>query len=104
MATGERRDELATIRLLGGSAWQTTRMVVLELVAVLGVAVVAGAVVAGVSVVGVPDGVRGFPLVVPPELAGGLPAGAAVLGLLAAAVAARLALRATPATALRVKE
>jgi putative ABC transport system permease protein len=104
MATTERRDELATIRLLGGSAWQATRMVALELVAVLGVAVVAGAVVAGVSVAGVPDGVRGIPLVVPPELAGGLPAGAAVLGLLAAAVAARLALRATPATALRVKE
>jgi putative ABC transport system permease protein len=104
MATTERREELATIRLLGGSAWQATRMVALELAAVMLVAVAAGAAVAAISVVGVPQGVRGIPRVVPPELAGGLPAGAALLGLLAAAVTARLALRATPATALRVKE
>jgi putative ABC transport system permease protein len=104
MATSERREELATIRLLGGSAWQATRMVALELAVVLLAAVAAGAAVAGIAIHGVPDGVRGIPLVIPPELAAGLPAGAALLGLLAAAVTARLALRATPATALRVNE
>ena len=33
MATGERRDELATIRLLGGTGGQAMRMIALELVA-----------------------------------------------------------------------
>ena len=96
MATGERRAELATLRLLGGTPWQATRMIVLELAPVMLVALVAGATAAAVSVVGVPDGVRGIPLVIPVAVTGGLLAGTALLGLAAGAVSARVALRASP--------
>ena len=47
MATGERRAELATIRLLGGTAGQATRMVALELAPVMVVALSAGAAIPG---------------------------------------------------------
>ena len=97
MATAERRGELATIRLLGGTAGQATRMVALELAPVVLVALLAGAAIAGVAIMGVPNGVRGIPLSVPAALAGGLAAGAALLGLAAGAVTARLALRTSPA-------
>ena len=96
MATGERRAELATLRLLGGTPWQATRMIVLELAPVMLVALVAGAVTAAVSVAGVPDGVRGIPLVIPVAVTGGLLAGTALLGLAAGAVSARIALRGSP--------
>src|SRR5215208_1023063 len=86
MTTTERRDELATIRLLGGTAGHATRMVVLEMVPTMIAALGAGAVVVAVAVAGVPRGVSGFGLVVPLQLALGLAAGAAVLGLLAATV------------------
>jgi hypothetical protein len=58
----------------------------------------------GVSIDGVSDGVRGIPLVVPTTVAGCLRAGAAVLGLAAAAITARIALRASPAAAKRAQE
>ena len=64
----------------------------------------AGATIVAVAVMGVPRGVTGFPLAVPLELAGGLAAGALVLGLLAAGVTTRLALRASPAEAMRAME
>ena len=65
MAMSERGAELATIRLLGGTAGQTTRMIALELAPTMLVGLVAGAAVAGLAIIGVPDGVRGIPLVVP---------------------------------------
>ena len=101
MTTTERRDELATIRLLGGTAGHATRMIVLEMVPTVVVALGAGAAIVAVAVAGVPRGLTGVPLSVPLELAGGLTAGAALLGLLAAAVTARLALRASPVEAMR---
>jgi putative ABC transport system permease protein len=104
MAIGERRSELATIRLLGGTAGQTTRMVLLELAPVLLVALLAGGAIAAAAMSGVPAGVRGFPLVVPVTVIGGLLGGTAVLGLAAAAVSGRLALRASPAAAMRAQE
>ena len=104
MTTTERRDELATIRLLGGTAGHATRMVTLEMLPTVVAALGAGAAIVAVAVAGVPRGLTGFPLVVPLELVGGLAAGAAVLGLLAAAVTTRLALRASPAEAMRSKE
>ena len=104
MTTTERRGELATIRLLGGTAGHATRMVTLEMLPTVVAALGAAAAIVAVAVAGVPRGVTGFPLVVPTQLAGGLVAGTAVLGLLAAAVATRLALRASPAEALRSKE
>ena len=104
MTTTERRDELATIRLLGGTRGHATRMVTLEMLPTVIAALGAGAAIVAVAVAGVPRGLTGFPLVVPLELTGGLAAGAAVLGLLAAAVTTRLALRASPAEAMRGRE
>jgi putative ABC transport system permease protein len=104
MATSERRTELATIRLLGGTTGQATRMIALELAPTVLVGLLAGAGVATLSVMGVPQGVRGIPLVVPVAITLALPAGAAILALMAGAVTARLALRASPAQALRAQE
>ena len=104
MATAERGSELATIRLLGGTPGQVVRMLALEMAATVGVALVAGAAVVWVAVGGVPRGVTGVALVVPEQLAVGLVAGIAGLGLAATIVAARLALRVTPLAALRVRE
>ena len=104
MATAERGGELATIRLLGGTPAQVVRMLALEMAATVGVALAAGAAVVWVAVAGVPRGVTGVALVVPEQLAVGLVAGIAGLGLAATVVAARLALRVTPLAALRVRE
>ena len=104
MATGERRAELATIRLLGGTPGQATRMIALELAPTLAVALVAGAAIAGLAMYGVPHGVRGIPIVVPAAIVAGLLAGATGLALAAGAVAARFALRASPAAAMRTLE
>jgi putative ABC transport system permease protein len=104
MTTTERRDELATIRLLGGTAGHATRMVTLEMVPTVVAALGAGAAIVAIAVAGVPRGLTGLQLVVPPELAGGLAVGALVLGLLAAAVTTRLALRASPLAAMRGRE
>ena len=104
MTTTERRDELATIRVLGGTAGHAMRMVALEMLPTVIVALGAGAAIVAVAVAGVPRGLTGFPLVVPLDLTAGLAAGAALLGLLAAIVATRLALRASPAEAMRGRE
>ena len=104
MATAERRGELATLRLLGGTRRQAIRMVALEFAPVVVVGLVAGGAVAAISVLGVPDGVRGIELSVSATLVAGLAAGAALLGLAAAAVTARQAIRVSPLAAMRVKE
>ena len=105
MTTTERRDELATIRLLGGTPGQAMRMVTLEMLPTVISALVAGAAIVAVAVAGVPRGITGVPLDVPLALIGALGAGAAaMLGMLAAAVTTRLALRASPAEALRAKD
>ena len=54
--------------------------------------------------IGVPNGIRGIPLVVPVAAVGGLLMGTVGLGLATGAVAARLALRASPASAMRAQE
>ena len=104
MTTTQRRDELATIRLLGGTPGHAIRMVMLEMLPTVIVALAAGAAIVAIAVAGVPRGLTGFPLVVPPALTGGLATGAAVLGLMAAAVTTRLALRASPLEAMRGRE
>ncbi len=101
MATAERRGELATIRLLGGTTGHAIRMIVLEMVPTVLVALGAGAAVVAVSVYGIPSGLTGVPLAVPVPLVAGITVGAAVLGLLAALVATRIALRTSPAEAMR---
>jgi putative ABC transport system permease protein len=104
MATSERRAELGTIRLLGGTGFHAVRMIAIEHAATVIAALAAGAVIAGVSINAVPDGVRGIPLVVPATVVGGLVAGAAVLGLAAAAITTRIALSASPTAAMRAQE
>ena len=51
-----------------------------------------------------PEGLTGFPLVLPLQLALGLAGGAVLLGMLAAMVTTRLARRVSPAEAMRAKE
>ena len=104
MATGERRQEMATIRLVGGTPGQITRMAALEMLPTIAVAVAAGAAVVAVAVAGVPRSVSGVPLEVPLTLTAGLLGGAALLGLLAGVVTSRLALRSSPAEAMRARE
>jgi putative ABC transport system permease protein len=104
MTTTERRDELATIRLLGGTPGHAIRMVTLEMLPTVITALAAGAAIVAVAVAGVPRGITGVPLDVPLPLIGALMAGATVLGVLAAAVTTRLALRASPVEAMRGKE
>ena len=71
MATAERRGELATIRLLGGTTGHAIRMIVLEMVPTVLVALGAGAAVVAVSVYGIPEGLTGVPLAVPVPLVAG---------------------------------
>ena len=104
MSTAERRSELATLRLLGGSAGHAVRMIVLELGPTMLVALAAGAAIVAASVAGVPRGPGGIPLVLPAGPAAAFLGGAALLGLRAAVVTARLALRASPAEAMRTRE
>ncbi len=104
MSTTERRDELATIRLLGGTSGQATRMIALELLPTVAVALLAGAGIAALAVMGVPAGVRGIPLVVPGATITVLVAGTVALAVAAGAVTARIALRATPAAAMRGRD
>jgi putative ABC transport system permease protein len=104
MVTAERRHELATIRLLGGSAAQVARMVALELAATVAAALAAGGAIVAVATAGVPRGVTGVPLAVPGGLTLTLVAGIVVLGLAATTVAARLALRASPVEAMRTAD
>jgi putative ABC transport system permease protein len=104
MTTTERRDELATLRLLGGTTGHAIRMLALEMLPIVAVGLGAGAAIVAIAVSGIPHGVTGFPLVVPLELAAGLAAGALALGMLAVSVATRLAQGVTPAEAMRAKE
>ena len=104
MATAQRRDELATIRLLGGTRGQALRMLLLELVPTVLVALAAGAAVVAVAVMGVPRGVSGIDLVVPETVFAAVAGGAALLGLAAGAVSGRFALRASAAGAAGVRE
>ena len=104
MATAERRDELATIRLLGGTSGHVTRMVALEMAPAVLVALIAGGAVVALSVAGVQRGVTGVPIAAPAAVIAALLVGAAALGMLASIVTGRLALRASPAAAMRVRE
>ena len=104
MATAERRGELATIRLLGGTAGHVLRTVALEMAPTILAALAAGGAIVAVAVAGVPRSLTGVPIAVPVGMTAGLVGGAIALGLMAAVVTARLALRASPAEAMRVRE
>ena len=106
MSTGERRDELATIRLLGrhqrsrDRAWCSWRWCRRS-----STALAAGAVIVGVALAGVPQGLTGEPLAVPVALIAGLVGGALALGLLASVGhRARSRCARHPAAAMRVRD
>ena len=84
MAASERRAELATIRLLGGTRGHVLRTAVLETLPTTLVALSAGAAVVAVSVHGVPLGLTGVPLALPLTILAAVATGALALGLLAA--------------------
>ena len=105
MATSERRDELATIRLLGGTPRPGVRMIALELAPVVVTALAAGRRDRRGRrhgrAAGRPRDRAGR---CRSPAAGALVAGSAALALAAGLVTARIALRATPAAAMRVRE
>ena len=84
MATSERRAELATIRLLGGTRGQRLRTAILESIPTTLVALLAGAIVVAISVHGVPLGLTGIPLAVPTTILAAIAAGALALALVTA--------------------
>jgi putative ABC transport system permease protein len=84
MATSERRVELATIRLLGGTRGQRLRTAILETIPTTLVALLAGAAVVAISVHGIPLGLTGIPLAIPATTLAAIAAGALALGLLTA--------------------
>jgi len=92
MATAGRRPELALIRLIGGTRRQTRRMIAWEALATVLVGLAVGAFIARVAV-RTPPGQPGWQVAVPPVLAGGILAAAAVAGLAGSLGPARLALR-----------
>jgi putative ABC transport system permease protein len=105
MTTSERRNELATLRIIGGSGYQILRMIVAELVPTVAAALIAGGGIVALSLYGVPKGVSGVGLTVPVPAVAGILGGAALLGIAAGAVTGRLALaRTTAASALRTRE
>ena len=105
MATAERRAELATIRLLGGTAGHVTRMVALELVPMRARrARRPAAAIAAAAIIGVPERRARHPVVVPASSPPGSRRGAARSASRAGGVTARIALRVTPAAAMRVQE
>ena len=101
MATAERRASWPRSACSAARAATAIRTVALETLPTVLVALGAGAAIVATSVHGVPHGLTGVPLSVPPTLVAALTAGAAALGLLAALVSTRLALRASPAEAMR---
>ena len=105
MTTSERRTELATIRIIGGTGGQVIRMIVGELLPIVAAAVITGCGIVGLSVLGVADSVSGVPLAVPVGPVAGILGGAALLGVAAGIVTGRLALnRTSAASALRAGE
>jgi putative ABC transport system permease protein len=92
MATADRQPELALVRLIGGTRRQARRMIAWEALVTVLAGLAVGALIARIAV-RTPPGQPGWHVVVPPVLAGGILAAAAVLGLAGSLAPARLALR-----------
>jgi putative ABC transport system permease protein len=105
MHTLGRRREFAVLRLAGTTRRKDLRMVALELVLVLGLTLLVGLAIAAVTLVPLVKGTTGT--AVPYVPAAGWIAvigGVVVLGALATAVPARMALRTLPVEAIGVRE
>ena len=102
MATAVRGRELASIRLLGGTSGQCLGIVTLETVITVLVGLAVGIVIVRVSLLSVPIGPTGMPVTGFSRLAILALAGTGLLGIVAGTFAGLGALRAPPASAVRV--
>ena len=102
MATAVRGRELASIRLLGGTSGQCLGIVTLETVITVLVGLAVGIAIVRVSLLSVPLGPTGMPVTGMSTLAILAVAGVGLLGILAGTLAGIGALRAPPASAVRV--
>ncbi|HYB30261.1 MAG TPA: ABC transporter permease [Solirubrobacteraceae bacterium] len=102
MATAVRGRELASIRLLGGTSGQCLGIVTLETVITVLVGLAVGIVIVRVSLLSVPIGPTGMPVTGFSRLAILALAGTGLLGIVAGTLAGLGALRAPPASAVRV--
>ena len=102
MATAVPGRELASIRLLGGTSGQCLGIVSLETVITVLVGLAVGIVIVRVSLLSVPIGPTGMPVSVVSTLAILTLAGIGLLGIAAGTLAGLGALRASPASAVRV--
>jgi len=102
MATAVRGRELASIRLLGGTSRQCLGIVTLETVITVLVGLVVGLVIVRVSLLSVPLGPTGMPVTGISTLAILALVGIGLLGIVAGTLAGLGALRAPPASAVRV--
>ncbi|WP_381793560.1 ABC transporter permease [Streptomyces niveus] len=100
MATSDRADDLAVLRLTGATGPQVLRLVAAEALVVVAVGSLLGAAVAGLNLLGVRGALALLsvrsPLVVPWGSVGAMVAASAVLAVLAAVVPALTALRTRP--------
>jgi putative ABC transport system permease protein len=102
MATAVRGRELASIRLLGGTSGQCLGIVTLETVITVVVGLAVGIVIVRISLLSVPIGPTGMPVTGFSRLAILALAGTGLLGIVAGALAGLGAMRAPPASAVRV--
>jgi putative ABC transport system permease protein len=96
MAVSQRRPELALVRLAGATPRQALAMVRNEAIATTLVAVAVGGAVAAAAGLGVARAYPGGHLAIVPLIAVGIVAGAVLVGISSATVAARIALRRPP--------
>jgi putative ABC transport system permease protein len=102
MATAVRGRELASIRLLGGTSGQCLGIVTLETVITVLVGLVVGIVIVRVSLLSVPLGPTGMPVAAMSTVEILAVAATGLLGIIAGTLAGFGALRAPPASAVRV--
>lgn len=102
MTTTVRGREFASIRLLGGTRRQCLQLISLESATTILVALAIGALIVRLSLLRVPDGPTGMPVSGPSPLIAVILAGTGLLGIIAGTLAGLGALRASPASAVRL--
>lgn len=102
MATAVRSREFASIRLLGGTRGQCLQLISLESAITVLVALAIGTLIVRLSLLRVPDGPTGMPVSGPSTLIAVILAGTGLLGIAAGTLAGLGALRASPASAVRL--
>jgi putative ABC transport system permease protein len=108
MATGDRSQELATLRLSGATPGQVLRMIGVEAVLVSAIGVLLAGAVTAVTLFGMRDALApvatAVPIVVPWTPVGGIAAACLAIALLASLIPAALVLRRRPVELAGVRE